>query len=148
MHTMEITPNLLGYLNISVQAANLSDCRIESNRNFFCPNWNALVGTHAVQRCGGLALPCSVYRPTLLYTTMSRAKTAEPIEMPSGRQTRVSPSKRVFVLHLDRLPGEGKFIYFFWFLWGAYRSTVCSPSSKIGSRPLKGCGGNCRPGGK
>jgi len=29
-------------LNISVQAANLSDCRIESNRNFFCPNWNAL----------------------------------------------------------------------------------------------------------
>jgi len=44
---------------------------------------------------------------------MSRAKTDEPIEMPSGRQTRVSPSKRVFVLHLDRLPGEGKFIYFF-----------------------------------
>ena len=68
-----------------------------------------------MQRCGGLALPCSVYRPTLLYTTMSRAKTAEPIEMPSGRQTRVSPSKRVFVLHLDRLPGEGKFIYFFGF---------------------------------
>jgi len=23
-----------------------------------------------------------------------------------------------------------------------------SPSSKIGSSPLKGCGGNCRPGGK
>jgi len=31
-------------MNISVQAANLSDCRIESNRNFFCPNWNALLG--------------------------------------------------------------------------------------------------------
>ena len=45
------------YLNISVEAANLSDWRIESNRknrfgnenridsnrNFFCPNWNALV---------------------------------------------------------------------------------------------------------
>ena len=44
------------YLNISVEAANLSDWRIESNRknrqgsenrmesnrNFFCPNWNAL----------------------------------------------------------------------------------------------------------
>ena len=28
---------------ISVQAANLSDCRIEWNRNFFCPNWNALI---------------------------------------------------------------------------------------------------------
>ena len=45
------------YLNISVEAANLSDWRIESNRknrfggenriesnrNFFCPNWNALL---------------------------------------------------------------------------------------------------------
>ena len=30
------------YLNISVEAANLSDWQIESNRNFFCPNWNAL----------------------------------------------------------------------------------------------------------
>jgi len=42
-------------LNISVQAANLSDCRIESknrfgsenriksNQNFFCPNSNALL---------------------------------------------------------------------------------------------------------
>ena len=26
-------------------------------------------------------------------------------------------------------------------------SCLCSPSSKIGSSPLKGCGGNCRPGG-
>ena len=25
---------------------------------------------------------------------------------------------------------------------------LCSPSSKIGSSPLKGCGGNCGPGGK
>jgi len=32
MHTIKITPNF-----ISVQAANLSDCRIESNRNFFLP---------------------------------------------------------------------------------------------------------------
>ena len=29
------------YLNISVEAANLSDWRIESK--LFCPNWNALV---------------------------------------------------------------------------------------------------------
>ena len=29
-------------MNISVQAANLSDCRIES-KLFFCPNWNALL---------------------------------------------------------------------------------------------------------
>jgi len=57
MHTIKL---LLTYnLNISVQAENLSDCRIESNRenrfgsenriesnrNFFCPNWNALVAT-------------------------------------------------------------------------------------------------------
>ena len=53
MHTIKLL--LTYYLNISVQAANLSDCRIESNRkkidsvariesnrNFFCPNWNAL----------------------------------------------------------------------------------------------------------
>jgi len=42
------------YLNISVEAANLSDwriekidsvARIESNRNFFCPNWNAVTHT-------------------------------------------------------------------------------------------------------
>ena len=25
---------------------------------------------------------------------------------------------------------------------------LCSPSSGIGISPLKGCGGNCRPGGK
>jgi len=30
-------------LNISVQAADLSDCRIESNRNYFGPNWNAVL---------------------------------------------------------------------------------------------------------
>ena len=46
MHTIKLL--LTSYLNISVQAANLSDCRIESNRNLFCPNWNALVrGTNA-----------------------------------------------------------------------------------------------------
>jgi len=33
------------YLNISVEEADFSDWRIESNRNFFCPNWNALVST-------------------------------------------------------------------------------------------------------
>ena len=41
MHTIKLL--LTYYLNISVQAANLSDCRIESNRSFFCPNWNALL---------------------------------------------------------------------------------------------------------
>ena len=30
----------------------------------------------------------------------------------------------------------------------SYPSCLYSPSSKIGSSPLKGCGGNCRPGGK
>ena len=30
----------------------------------------------------------------------------------------------------------------------SHPSCLCSPSSKIGSSPLKGCGGNCRPGGK
>ena len=33
MHTIKLL--LTYYLNISVQAANLSDCRIEWNRNFF-----------------------------------------------------------------------------------------------------------------
>jgi len=57
-HTIKLL--LTYYLNISEQAANLSDCRIESNRKkidsvariesnrietFFCPNWNALVFT-------------------------------------------------------------------------------------------------------
>jgi len=51
MHTIKLGLLLTYYLNIRVQAANLSDCRIEkidsvarikSNRNFFCPNWNAL----------------------------------------------------------------------------------------------------------
>ena len=41
MHTIKLL--LTYYSNISVQAANLSDCRIESNRNFFCPNWNTLL---------------------------------------------------------------------------------------------------------
>jgi len=38
------SPSLLfeNTLNISVEAANLSDWQIESNRSFFCPNWNAL----------------------------------------------------------------------------------------------------------
>jgi len=40
MHTIKLL--LTYYLNISVQAANLSNCRIESIRNFFYPNWNAL----------------------------------------------------------------------------------------------------------
>jgi len=30
----------------------------------------------------------------------------------------------------------------------SHPSCLCSPSSKIGSSPLKGCEGNCRPGGK
>ena len=30
----------------------------------------------------------------------------------------------------------------------SHPSCLCSPSSEIGSSPLKGCGGNCRPGGK
>ena len=58
-------------LNISVQAANLSDCRIESNRKnrfgsenrieskLFCPNWNALVpgSMTADQSASVLAMP-------------------------------------------------------------------------------------------
>jgi len=30
----------------------------------------------------------------------------------------------------------------------SHPSCLCSPNCKIGSSPLKGCGGNCRPGGK
>ena len=67
MHTIKLL--LTDYLNISVQAANLSDCRIESkkidsvariesNRNFFCPNWNALNNTSCL-----LATPAFTHRP-------------------------------------------------------------------------------------
>ena len=39
------------YLNISVEAAKLSDWRIESNRNFYRPNWNALLhAMHALHK--------------------------------------------------------------------------------------------------
>jgi len=41
------------YLNISVEAANLSDWRIESNRiesKLFCPNWNALISITPAHR--------------------------------------------------------------------------------------------------
>ena len=41
MHTIKITPNLL--FEYQCTTANLSDCRIESNRNFFYPNWNARI---------------------------------------------------------------------------------------------------------
>jgi len=60
MHTIKLP--LTYYLNISVQAANLSDCRIESKKNdsvariesnrietFFCPNWNALLTTWLIK---------------------------------------------------------------------------------------------------
>ena len=55
------------YLNISVEAANLSDWRIESNRKnrfgsenrieskLFCPNWNALQGATSLFHALGLS---------------------------------------------------------------------------------------------
>jgi len=47
MHTTKITPNLLfEYQCTSGKFIRLPN-RIESNRNFFCPNWNALLS------CGG-----------------------------------------------------------------------------------------------
>jgi len=33
-------------------------------------------------------------------------------------------------------------------VFGKLFTPICSPSSKTGSSPLKGCEGNCRPGGK
>ena len=79
MHTIKLL--LTYYLNISVQAANLSDCRIEpkkidsvarieSNRNF-CPNWNALVGSITndadyLTRPGSCRKAADKSRPTLL----------------------------------------------------------------------------------
>ena len=62
MHAIKLL--LTYYLNISVQAANLSDCRIESNRKnrfgsenrieskLFCPNWNALLRSASVRHYG------------------------------------------------------------------------------------------------
>ena len=69
MHTIKLL--LTYYLNISIQAANLSDCRIESkknrfgsenriesNRNFFCPNWNALLSTRLALFCCRPTVDC------------------------------------------------------------------------------------------
>jgi len=44
MHTIKLL--LTYYLNISVQAANLSDCRIESNRKIDSVAWVDLGPTH------------------------------------------------------------------------------------------------------
>ena len=47
MHTIKITPNLIfEYQCTSGKFIRLLN-RIESNRNFFCPNWNALVSRRA-----------------------------------------------------------------------------------------------------
>jgi len=55
MNTIKITPNLLfEYRCTSGKFIRLPNriekidaiARIESNRNFFCPNWNALVSAH------------------------------------------------------------------------------------------------------
>ena len=56
MHTIKITPNLLfEYQCTSGKFIRLPN-RIESNRNFFCPNWNALLcGRTTHQGTGGAA---------------------------------------------------------------------------------------------
>ena len=69
------------YLNISVEAANLSDWQIESNRieTFFCPNWNALPCCPALLNCisvpiqlaqcwfPGLAISNATYFSNIIY---------------------------------------------------------------------------------
>jgi len=61
MHTLKITPNLLfDYRCTSGKFIRLpnriekidSVARIESNRNFFCPNWNALLVTRSSRQLG------------------------------------------------------------------------------------------------
>ena len=53
MHTVKLL--LTYYLNISVQVANLSNCRIESNRNFFA-RIGMLYCTHtALSACSRLS---------------------------------------------------------------------------------------------
>ena len=59
MHTIKLLLNY--YLNISVQAANLSDCRIESE--LFCPNWNALVDGTVDQVLADRARPATAKQP-------------------------------------------------------------------------------------
>jgi len=72
MHTIKLL--LTYYLNISVQAANLLDCRIESNRNFFCPNWNALVRTTLTEQrsTDGRALSAGNFRASRRQTFQTR----------------------------------------------------------------------------
>jgi len=85
MHTIKLL--LAYYLNISVQAANLSDCRIESKKidsvvriesKLFCRNWNALPLTSTVDVPGRRALRSAgtnplVVPPVRLATVGSRA---------------------------------------------------------------------------
>ena len=60
MHTIKITPNLLfEYQCTSGKFIRLPN-RIESNRNFFCPNWNALV----LQRLALATSRCRYRRPS------------------------------------------------------------------------------------
>jgi len=63
MHTIKLL--LTYYLNISVQAANLSDCRIEFE-TFFRPNWNALMGNRY-----SITVPFCEFRPVLMNIDLS-----------------------------------------------------------------------------
>ena len=76
MHTIKITPNLLfeyqctrgKFIRLPNRIEKIdSVARIESNRNFFCPNWNALAAiSRQLSRCASSArriarqLVCSV----------------------------------------------------------------------------------------
>jgi len=68
MHTMKITA-ITYYLNISVQAANLSDCRIESSRTFFAQlECSAMHNPDLLYRICYICKYCFVYlTPRRLY---------------------------------------------------------------------------------
>ena len=83
MHTIKLL--LTYYLNISVQAANLSDCRIESNRknrfgsenriesnrNFFCSELECLYLSRRRPTQTLLIMPMEIYEVTHIFTTFT-----------------------------------------------------------------------------
>ena len=112
MHTIKLL--LTYYLNISVQAANLSDCRIESKKiwfrsenriesKLFCPNWNALLTDGVLyagcSSAGARRTPSGALLPRHIWTFADTA-TARAVEREHGVPSPSFPAPSPFKLKL------------------------------------------------
>ena len=92
MHTIKITPNLLfEYQCTSGKFIRLPN-RIESNRNFFCPNWNALVES------SGPTAAHSLTEAQMRDTERERGGARQFIARHTDRQTDSRPAGRCCML--------------------------------------------------